>query len=305
MRWSQRIRPPGLPPMTTDGVAVSAALTDITAQLRTAGCDTARLDARLLLAHATELSLTQQMREPARCLTIEAERRFRVAAALRARRIPLAQIIGEKEFWSLPIAVSPDVLIPRPDSEILIENVLRRLGDRRRGDLRVLDFGTGSGCLLLALLNELPTATGVGVDIFEAALAVASSNAARLGLSSRAHFVISDWNAAISGRFDIVIANPPYIRSPDLGELEPEIAHEPRLALDGGADGMAAYRKLLPCIHRCLTEHAVAAIEIGVDQAGSVASLAAAAGLPSPDICHDLAGRPRCLVWVRQTSLNQ
>ncbi len=287
--------------MTINTIAVADALTDVTNRLAAAGCENARLDARLLLAHTAGLTLADQTRAPEQPLTAEARQKLQTAAAERARRVPLAQIVGEKEFWSLPIAVSPDVLIPRPESEILVENILRRLGSRRQDELRVLDFGTGSGCLLLALLSELPAAKGVGVDLSQSALAVARTNAARLQLDNRAAFAVGDWHLAEPGRFDVIVANPPYVRSGDIAGLEPELRHEPPQALDGGTDGLDAYRRLLPRLAKRLGEGGVAGVEIGADQATPAARLATDVGLPTPELCHDLAGLPRCLIWVRQT----
>ncbi len=200
----------------------------------------------------------------------------------------------------MSFAVSEDVLIPRPDSEAVVESVLAHLGDRCSQGLRVLDLGTGSGCLLLALLSEIPNATGVGVDASKAALATAVENARRLGLANRARFVLGDWDAAGSEEFDVIVSNPPYIPSGGLAGLAPEIACEPRLALDGGKDGLAAYRRLLPKVARALAPGGTAAIEVGLGQADSVRSLAADSGLNLVGSGHDLGGRERCLVGVRQ-----
>lgn len=274
---------------------VGSAIAAATSELDAAGCESARLDARLLVAHVASVPLEAQIREPDRLLPRGIRQRLQEAVARRVRRVPLAHIIGEKEFWSLPFTVTADVLIPRPDSEVLVDSVLRRLGTRAGKKLRVLDLGTGSGCLLLALLSAMPQAVGVGIDHSAAALEVAAANARRLGLEPRAHFERGNWCEFLSCAFDVIVANPPYVRSGDLDRLAPELAHEPRLALDGGLDGLAAYRRLLPDIAARLAADGVAAVEIGAGQAASVAALAVACGLTSPHINNDLGGIERCL----------
>ena len=288
--------------MTTDlPTAVGSAIVAATSELTAAGCESARLDARLLVAHVASVPLEAQIRAPGRLLPEGVRQRLREAVARRARRVPLAHIIGEKEFWSLPFTVTADVLIPRPDSEVVVDSVLRHLGARAWKKLRVLDLGTGSGCLLQALISAMPQAVGVGIDVSTAALDVATTNARRLGLESRARFEHGNWGEYLSGEFDVIVANPPYIRSGDLDGLAPELAHEPRLALDGGPDGLAAYRQLLPDIAARLAPDGIAAVEIGSGQAAAVAALAVAYGLTSPHIECDIAGTERCLIWVWQT----
>ncbi len=286
---------------TDQPTAVGSAIATAITELQAAGCESAHLDARLLVAHVASLPLEAQIRAPDWPLPKEARQRLQKAVARRARRVPLTQITGEKEFWSLLFTVSADVLIPRPDSEIVVDSVLRHLGDRARERLRLLDLGTGSGCLLLALLNCMPQAMGLGIDLSPAALDVAATNARRLGLAPRASFEHGNWGESLSGAFDVIVANPPYIPTGDLDYLAPELAHEPRLALDGGPDGLAAYRRLLPHIAAGLAPDGIAAVEIGAGQAPSVATLAAESGLALSGISRDLGGTERCLSWVWQT----
>jgi release factor glutamine methyltransferase len=214
----------------------------------------------------------------------------------RRQRQPASQILGTREFWGLEFAVSPEVLDPRPDSETLVSAALGGIGNRA-APLRVLDLGTGTGCLLLALLSELPNARGLGVDVSPAAIRVAEANCLRLGLSSRAELRIGNWGESLSERFDLIIANPPYLSSEDIAGLQPEVARwEPRVALDGGADGLDAYRKLMPEIARLLVNDGFAAVEIGWTQAAAVKAICQVAGLAVRSCVRDLAGRERCLV---------
>jgi release factor glutamine methyltransferase len=213
----------------------------------------------------------------------------------RAAREPLALITGRREFWSLDLAVSAATLIPRPDSETLIEAALAAIPDRARVR-RILDLGTGTGCLLLAALSEFPPAFGVGTDRTAAATSLARHNAAMLGMADRAAFVCTDWGDALVGGFDLIVSNPPYIRTGDLAALMPEVArHEPAAALDGGPDGLDAYRRILPELPRLLASGGVAVLELGVDQNEAVTGLARVAGFASTTRA-DLAGIPRALL---------
>jgi release factor glutamine methyltransferase len=218
--------------------------------------------------------------------------------ARRAGHEPLALILGRREFWSLDFAVSPATLIPRPDSETLVEAALAAFANRMP-PRRVLDLGTGTGCLLLAVLSEFSAAFGVGVDCCFAAAALAARNAAALGLAARAAFLCGDWAAALDARFDLVLSNPPYIATGQLAFLMPDVAgFEPPAALDGGADGLCAYRTLLPALARLLARDGIAVLEVGAGQAETVARMAGNAGyvaVPRPD----LAGIPRALALHR------
>jgi release factor glutamine methyltransferase len=276
----------------TAGAAVAAARD----ALRRAGIDTAALDARLLVSHGLGVAPAHLLGHPEHPLGPGVARRLDRLVARRLAGEPLAYIVGVREFWSLPLSVSPATLIPRPDSETLIETALALFGRRRRG-LRVLDLGTGSGCLLLALLHEWPDATGVGVDRSIDALRVARGNAEALALAGRARFVCGDWIGAIGGLFDAIVCNPPYVPDAEWRRLPPAIGRfEPRAALVGGVDGLDSYRRLLPGLGRVMSAGGAAVLEIGATQADPVRMIATAAGLAAVDVRADLAGRPRCVV---------
>ena len=256
-------------------------------------------DARLLLAAALGASRLELATAPERPLSPEEERRFRGYVVRRAAGEPASRILGRREFWSLEFDISPAVLDPRPDTETVVEAALEAVGKRER-PLDLLDLGVGSGCILLALLSELPQARGLGSDRSEAAARAARHNARRLGLAGRARFVVADWDAPLAGRFDLVVSNPPYIPSGEIEGLSPEVAlHDPRAALDGGADGLAAYRRLATALPRLLKPGGAAALEMGSGQAEAVTQLLERAGLKAQPPRADLAGRPRCLVARR------
>ena len=268
----------------------------IAARLGAAGIEEPRSEAWLLLAAATGRGRAALMAGAPATLDPAQQVRLDDLVRRRAMREPLAYILGEKEVWSLPFAVGPAVLIPRPESETVVEAVLARIPDRAR-PLRLLDLGTGSGCLLLALLSELPRATGLGVDGSGAALAIARGNAEQLGLAARADFRQGDWGACLRERFDVIVSNPPYVAETDWDGLQPEIRQfEPRAALVGGADGLAAYRALAPDCARLLAEGGLCALEIGLNQGVAVAALLAAQNLSVVEQRRDLAGIERCLI---------
>lgn len=269
--------------------------------LGAAGIDAPAREARLLLGLAAKVPLAVMIGFPERSVENEAAAAYRSLIARRADREPVSHLIGEREFWSLPFVVSRDVLDPRPDSEALIEAVLAEIPDRAV-PLRVLDLGTGSGCLLLTLLRELPQAHGWAVDLSPAALDIARRNAERLGLAERVTFREGAWVAALAAEdpsnFDLIVSNPPYIPAAEIAGLEPEVArHEPRLALDGGKDGLDAYRALAPMLRSRLASTGLAALEIGLGQAESVTGLMAAAGMVPSGRQADLARRTRCLLF--------
>jgi len=269
-----------------------AALEQGAAALAAAGIEEPRREARLLLAHVLGVS-ARQLPDPAQPVDPAA---FAAALARRAGREPLAYITGLAGFWSFELEVSPASLIPRADTETVIESALAEIPDRT-AVRRVLDLGTGTGCLLLAALSECHAAFGVGVDRNPAAAALARRNAVRLGLDGRAAFLAGDWAAALAGRFDLVLTNPPYIDSSDIKTLMPEVAgYEPALALDGGADGLDAYRVLIPATAWLLAPGGVASLEIGIGQSEAVLRLARAAGFATARLVPDLAGIPRALV---------
>ena len=268
----------------------------VAGRLAAAGIETARGDAWLLLAAATGRERASLMAAGADEIAATERSRLDELVRRRSAREPMAYILGEREFWSLVFQVTPAVLIPRPESETMVEAALAKVGDRR-APLRVLDLGTGSGCLLLALLSELPAATGLGVDLSTGALTLARANAGRLGLAGRARFEEGSWGAGLQGGFDLIVANPPYVGAGELAGLEPEVREfEPQLALIAGADGLCAYRALIPDCARLLAEGGSVALEIGQGQGDAVAALLARHGLVVVDRRLDLAGIERCLV---------
>jgi len=276
-------------------------LSDGMKALKGAGVEAPAREARLLLGVAAQVTPTIMIGFPERSVDLESAERFRALLARRVAREPISHLLGVREFWSRPFAVSRDVLDPRPDSEALIQAVFDELYDRRR-DYRVLDFGTGSGCLLLTLLAELPAARGWAVDLSPAALEMARRNAASLGLTSRVAWRQGSWDSALlagdPASFDIIVSNPPYIPSGDMAGLEPEVVHyEPHLALDGGPDGLVAYRALAPILAERLAPGGLAALEIGLGQGESVRALMLAAGLEDAGSAMDLAQRERCLLF--------
>lgn len=231
-------------------ISVADAFDRSSDSLARAGIETARLDARLLLERALSLGDYGVLSEPERPLSEAEQGALRALMDRRLRREPMAHILAERGFWKHVFRVSPATLVPRPDSETLIEAVLERCADRH-APVRTLDLGTGSGCLLLSILDEYPNATGIGIDRSTAALSVAAENASRLNLSDRARFVAMDWTGALSdalsGCFDVIVCNPPYIPEGEIDELMPEVSRfEPRGALAGGADGLESYRELAP-----------------------------------------------------------
>jgi release factor glutamine methyltransferase len=284
----------------TDSVStIASARRALTNALRAGGCESPDLDARLLVGHALALDHAGLIAAAERVLT--SAERDRIAALAQRRLVgePVARIRGSKEFWGLDFTVTSAVLVPRPETETLVEAALAGAErDARRGPLRLADLGTGSGALLLALLYELPNATGVGTDKSLTALAVARDNAQRHGLAARADFIACDQGAALAGGFDIVVANPPYIASDDIASLPVEVRDfDPALALDGGPDGLAAYRVIAGDARRLLNPGGTMIVEIGVGQGESVAHLLRESGLNVLlPIRPDLAGIPRAVV---------
>lgn len=279
----------------TDQPTLSALQAAAAAALAAAGVEDARTDARLLAQHAFGLDRGQLL--AARDRPASDAERERLAGLIERRkaREPVSRILGMREFWSLDFVLSPATLDPRPDSETVVEAALA-LVDDRRAPLRVLDLGTGTGCLLLALLSELPAAFGVGVDRSPEAAATARQNAVRLGLSGRAGFVVADWATALAGGFDLVVSNPPYIAADEMAGLAPEVARfDPVLALLGGADGLDAYRAITADLGRLLAPGGWAVLEVGQGQDAAVADLLARAGLVRGGVRPDLAGVPRAV----------
>lgn len=288
-----------MPDTATTGTLLTAAQ----ARLKSAGVDTPRLDAILLLAEATELSEDLIRSRPDMPVPADKAAAFKAMLQRRLRREPVSKILGRREFWSLEFRTSRDVLDPRADSETLVSAVLAAMPDRNAA-LRIVDFGTGSGCLLLSLLHELPGATGVGIDVSPPALAVAQQNAERLALSSRCIFRLGSWGKGIDGAFDILISNPPYIESGVVPGLEPEVAdYDPLLALDGGADGLDAYRALIPDMARLAVPGALAALEVGLGQDVAVSRLLGKAGFGEIAVMPDLSGIGRVVTGRKSVQI--
>jgi len=274
--------------------AVRDALTRGAARLTEAGVDSARLDARLLLGFAMDIAPENLL--VARDMTEEHLAYFEALISRRESREPLAHIVGQKEFWSLDFEVGPGVLIPRPETETLIEEALRDFPDRD-APLDIADLGTGSGCLLIAFLESYPNAKGVGIDRSADALAWARRNATRHGVGDRCVLSQSDWATNVAPTFDVLFSNPPYVTERELAEASPEILrYEPRDALVGGVDGLNAYRELAPVIAGRLRPGGRAYLEIGSTQAEDVTSVLERDGLRVVRIAADLAGHPRCVV---------
>lgn len=264
-------------------------------RLRQAGIANPELDARLLTQAACDCDEIEMIREPGKRMS-EAEEK--TLAAFEARRLggePVSRILGRREFWGLSFRVTPDTLDPRPDSETLIETALGLLGGSKSP--AILDLGTGTGCLLIALLHERTDANGLGVDLSQAALDVARGNAQANGVAERASFRHGAWAEGLDERFDLVISNPPYIPGSDISGLDVEVRdHDPRLALDGGADGLEAYRAIAASLGRLLAPLGHAVIELGQGQESTVRAIFKNAGLDVSAVVSDLAGVPRALV---------
>lgn len=263
-------------------------------RLAAAGVDSPALDARMLIEAATGATRVDILTDPYRALSDEAVARAEALIARREAREPVSQIVGYRDFRLHRFAVTADVLTPRPETEYLVDVALEQIP--KELPRRVLDLGTGSGAILLSILAERPLATGVGVDISEAALAVARTNAEALGLTGQVEFRQGDWAEGLEGEFDVIVSNPPYIRAGAIQLLDPEVAHyEPVLALDGGPDGYDAYRAILPAIRRLLKPGGFFALELGQGQAEGVWAHADDAGLKPEAVRDDLAGIPRVL----------
>jgi release factor glutamine methyltransferase len=288
-------------PHRGEGETVQRAFVEAVQKLREAGIETPELDARLLLCHAAGLTHEGFVARAWEALLPDVAARLDSLIERRVSCEPVSRITGAREFYGRSFLVHAGVLDPRPDTEILIEaalDLVERAG-RRKEPLRLLDLGTGTGCILLTLLAELPQARGLGTDLSLAALRLAEANAARLGVASRASFLRSDWLDGVSGEFDLIVANPPYIASAEIGRLAPEVAlHDPHLALDGGPDGLDAYRRIAAAAGQVLAPKGQILVEIGAAQGSVVTGLLREKGFliekDSPRL--DLAGRPRVVV---------
>lgn len=268
-------------------------------RLKALGVSDAAREARLLLLSGLGLRAVDLISAPDALLG-EGAGRLANFAARRLAGEPLSRILGKREFWSLEFIVTPDVLDPRADTETLVEAAVAAFKARRDEALRIVDFGTGSGALLCALLSEFPRASGIGVDISEAAAAVARANVEALGLSARASIVVGSWGEPLIGPVDLIVSNPPYIPGADIDTLDREVReHDPRLALDGGADGLEAYRALAPEIARLLAPDGRYVLEFGLGQARDVSAIMSAAGLRVDATLRDLAGIERGIIGRR------
>jgi release factor glutamine methyltransferase len=281
------------------GQTVDTARRALTARFKSGAIDSSEIDARLLVGAVLGLDLTGLIAGAHRQLTADESTRLEGFAQRRLQGEPVARILGHKEFWGLPLKLSAATLVPRPDTETVVElalELLRADGPLNR-ELRIADLGTGSGAILLALLSELPNAHGFATDISAAALQTAETNATHSGLSGRATFIACDYATGLSGPFDLIVSNPPYIRSADIADLAAEVReYDPLPALDGGADGLDAYRALIPQAAGALAPGGVLVVEAGAGQSGQIQALMTAAGLtPAGPSKADLAGIQRAV----------
>lgn len=258
--------------------------------------ESAMLDARILLEHVLGITREKLLLLLDSSVDNEQLKIFNELLERRMKREPVAKIIGRREFWGLDFQVNKNTLDPRPDSETLIEFILKHVTSRAK-PFRILDLGTGSGCLILSLLSELPLARGVGVDICKEAIFLAQGNAKSLSLNERVEFIRSDWYEEIEGKFDIILSNPPYIPTGDIAMLEDEVSvFEPYLALDGGKDGLYCYREIINNLSCFMEEDGIAVFELGAGQYEDVAGIAAQNGLRASGFSRDLGGVVRCIM---------
>jgi release factor glutamine methyltransferase len=285
-------------PGLKDGASVSEALQLIAQIFRAAGIDDADVDARVLAGHALHLDRARLVSQSDRVLEAREVNAISGLAARRLKREPVSRILGRKEFWSLALAITSDVLVPRPETETVVEGALDFVvrNGLRMEKLRILDIGTGSAALLVALLNELPNATGIGTDISRAALEAAQINVAQFGFESRSSLIACDMAAGVQGQFDLVVSNPPYIARGEIASLAPEVRdYDPMMALDGGDDGLTAYRSISADAKRILAQGGRLFVEMGAGQEPAVRELFTNAGLVVGIARNDLAGTPRVL----------
>ncbi|MFG1348076.1 peptide chain release factor N(5)-glutamine methyltransferase [Xanthobacter autotrophicus] len=284
-----------------EALTIGALRRQMAAALAAAGVETPDLDARVLLAQALDCAPGDLLLRADAPVPPEAADAARMLVDRRAAGEPVARIRGRREFWSLDLHLSPETLVPRPDTETLVEAALAERPDRT-APLLILDLGTGTGAILAALLVELANSTGIAVDRSEGAALTARDNFARNGLAGRAHVMVGDWGSALAGGFDLVVSNPPYITASAMLDLPAEVRlHDPHLALEAGADGLVAYRAIAADLPRLLRPGGVAVLELGAGQEPAVAELVAAAGLEMAGPARrDLSGIPRALVARRR-----
>jgi release factor glutamine methyltransferase len=275
---------------------IAAARRALAEQFRQAEIDSADADARLLLAHALGIDRAALTANGEHALSTDEMKAIDALVTRRLRREPVSRILGSKEFWTLSLIVTPEVLVPRPETETVVEAALDALLPLKLEKLRILDIGTGSGALLLALLSELPNASGVGTDISAAVLDVARVNAQRNALAARCSFVACDIAAGVQGPFDLIVSNPPYVARGDIAYLAPDVRdYDPQLALDGGADGLDGYRAIARHVRPLLAPAGRLIVELGAGQEHAVRVLFTNAGLNVAAAKGDLAGIPRAL----------
>ncbi|MCI5075271.1 peptide chain release factor N(5)-glutamine methyltransferase [Oricola sp.] len=282
--------------------SVSRLFDDARKRLSQAGFPTPDLDAGLLLEFATGATTLDRITDPGKTVDAEKAARFEACLVRRLSGEPAHRILGEREFYGLPLKLNASTLVPRPDTETLVDLVLPFVRETaaRTGACRILDVGTGSGAIALALLAEVPEAVAIGTDVSEEALDMADANAAALGLDDRFGFVLSNWFEAITDEFDLIVSNPPYIRSADIAGLAPDVRdHDPMAALDGGTDGLSAYRVLASQAPAFLAPDGALAVEIGYDQKADVTQLFAQAGMRLSAERADYAGNDRALFFIK------
>ena len=269
-------------------------------RLHTAGLSSPVIDSRLLVEAAADATRADIVGDPYRALTPDQEATLEDYLSRREHREPVSHILGRKGFWKIMLSVNANVLTPRPDTEVIVDYVLKKMPEQT--PFSILDLGVGSGAILLSILAERPAAKGLGVDVSEEALAVARDNAAHLGLAGKVALLRSDWTSGLGdANYDVVVSNPPYIASHVIETLEPEVKdHEPRLALDGGPDGLDHYRVLAPEILRVLKPGGLFAVEIGYDQKIAVEALFNAAGAEDVWTIPDLAMHDRVVVGMKK-----
>lgn len=268
-------------------------------RLTVARIENAPLDARLLLLRALDIDNMDLVRAPEAPVSVAQVTTLETFVARRIAGEPVARILGEKEFFGLSFRLSPDTLVPRPDTELVVEEALRIFHDEDK-PVSILDLGVGSGCILLAFLHQRPAAAGIGIDRSLGAIQTARANAERLQLQSQASFLVGSWADSVGAQFDLVVSNPPYIPTGDIAGLSREVArHDPTLALDGGPDGLAPYRMIFHTLHRLLRPGGVAIVEMGFDQRDAIVDLAAASSLTIDSVARDLAGHDRVAIVTR------
>lgn len=274
-------------------------LREVARRFAEAGLEAPEREARLLVKAALDLTDTDLIVRDDAIVPDDDAARTRGLADRRRAGEPLSRLTGRREFWSLDFTLAPDTLVPRPETETLVDAALAAFPERDAA-LRVLDLGIGSGAILVAILSERPNAFGVGVDLSEGAARQARANLGRLGVGERASLLVGRWAEALEGRFDLVVSNPPYITSEDIEGLETGVReHDPRLALDGGTDGLDAYRAIAGALPRLLAPGGIAILELGAGQEADVAALLRANGVPADGPARaDLAGIARAIVTV-------